>query len=129
MARVIVCGGRNLDAAMVARWLLAHLGAVLVSNGLGGDLTIISGMAPGADSGAVRYAATVGCGLAPYPADWARYGLGAGFRRNQRMLDEGLPDLVVAFPGGRGTADMVRRALKAGVPVFRVERRGPVAGR
>lgn len=31
------------------------------------------------------------------------------------MLTDGQPDLVVAFPGGRGTADMVRRARAAGV--------------
>jgi predicted polyphosphate/ATP-dependent NAD kinase len=29
------------------------------------------------------------------------------------------PDLVVAFPGGDGTADMVWRAEAAGVPVQR----------
>ena len=27
------------------------------------------------------------------------------------------PDLVLAFPGGRGTADMVRRAKEAGIRV------------
>lgn len=47
----------------------------------------------------------------------ATNGKAAGPIRNQRMLDEGKPDLVVAFPGGRGTADMVRRAKAAGVPV------------
>jgi ABC-type sugar transport system substrate-binding protein len=36
------------------------------------------------------------------------------------MLDEGKPDIVVAFPGGTGTADMVRRARKAGVVVIEV---------
>jgi hypothetical protein len=38
--------------------------------------------------------------------------------RNQAMLDYGKPDLVVAFPGGKGTADMVRRARVAGVKVL-----------
>jgi len=38
------------------------------------------------------------------------------------MLDEGKPDLVVAFPGGGGTKDMVRRAVKAGVSVHEVNR-------
>ena len=42
------------------------------------------------------------------------------FLRNQRMLDEGKPDLVVAFPGGRDTADMVRRARSAGVEVVEI---------
>jgi len=36
------------------------------------------------------------------------------------MIDEGKPDLVLAFPGGRGTDDMVRRAEKAGIEVRRV---------
>jgi hypothetical protein len=47
-------------------------------------------------------------------------GLGrkAGPIRNQLMLDEGKSDLVVAFPGGRGTADMMRRARSAGVEVI-----------
>ena len=37
------------------------------------------------------------------------------------LLDEGKPDLVVAFPGGGGTADMILRAERAGVPVRQVE--------
>ena len=45
---------------------------------------------------------------------------GAGPERNARMLAEGRPDLVVAFPGGTGTADMVRRAKAAGVRVVEV---------
>lgn len=44
----------------------------------------------------------------------------AGPKRNQRMLDKGKPDLVLAFPGGDGTADMVRKAKSAGVPIIEV---------
>jgi hypothetical protein len=33
------------------------------------------------------------------------------------MLDEGRPDLVIAMPGGRGTANMISQAEKAGVAV------------
>ena len=55
-----------------------------------------------------------------YPAPWKRFGPSAGGIRNQQMLDEGKPDLVVAFPGGKGTADMVRRAENAGVKVIKV---------
>jgi Lhr-like helicase len=36
------------------------------------------------------------------------------------MIDEGKPDLVIAFPGGRGTADMVGRARKAGIRVVEI---------
>jgi hypothetical protein len=38
------------------------------------------------------------------------------------MLDEGKPDLVVAFPGGGGTKDLVSRAVKARVPLHEVNR-------
>lgn len=51
-------------------------------------------------------------------ADWSKYGKAAGPMRNQKMLDEYKPDLVVALPGGRGTADMVSRARVAGVEVI-----------
>lgn len=37
------------------------------------------------------------------------------------MLEFGRPDLVVAFPGGRGTEDMVTKAERAGIRVLRVE--------
>lgn len=43
----------------------------------------------------------------------------AGLARNQRMLEQCSPSAVIAFPGGRGTADMVRRAEAAGLPVWR----------
>lgn len=55
-----------------------------------------------------------------YPAEWDKHGKAAGFIRNQDMLDSGV-DVVVAFPGGRGTADMVRRARKAGVEVVEID--------
>jgi predicted Rossmann-fold nucleotide-binding protein len=40
--------------------------------------------------------------------------------RNQKMLDKGKPDLVVAFPGGRGTSDMISRAIKVPVRVITI---------
>lgn len=52
-------------------------------------------------------------------ADWDRYGKSAGPIRNKRMLDWG-PDLVVAFPGGKGTANMIKQAEDAGVKVIKV---------
>ena len=56
-----------------------------------------------------------------YMADWDGLGRKAGPIRNQRMLDDGKPDLGIAFPGGRGTADMVRRAREAGVETIQVQ--------
>lgn len=56
----------------------------------------------------------------PYPADWKRHGKSAGPIRNQLMLYETQPHIVVAFPGGRGTADMVRKAKHRGGKVIEV---------
>ena len=53
-----------------------------------------------------------------YPAAWDR-GRRAGPERNQRMIEIGEPDGGVAFPGGCGTADMVRKARAAGLVVWR----------
>jgi hypothetical protein len=54
-----------------------------------------------------------------YPANWKEYGKAAGPIRNKQMLDEGKPDLVVAFlaPNSRGTQNMIDQATKAGIPV------------
>lgn len=81
---------------------------------------IISGKATGADSAGADWAILNYTLLEEYPADWKKYGKRAGFIRNTQMLNEGKPDLVIAFPGGRGTAMMVRLALMAGVEVIEV---------
>jgi hypothetical protein len=114
--RILVCGGREFNDSEL---LWSELDKIVQS--VGTLSTIISGMARGADTLAVDYALANSLPIRKYPADWDRHGKAAGFIRNQQMLDEGNPDLVVAFPGGRGTADMVRRARKAGVEVRVVE--------
>jgi hypothetical protein len=53
-------------------------------------------------------------------ANGTQYDARAGIRRNAKMLDE-KPDLVIAFAGGKGTADLVRRAEAARIPVRRIE--------
>lgn len=60
--------------------------------------------------------------MRPPPMQMLR-GKAAGPIRNQHMIDTAKPDLVVSFPGGAGTADMVRRAKAAGVRVIEVEPR------
>lgn len=52
-------------------------------------------------------------------AEWTKFGRSAGPIRNGRMVIW-RPDVVIAFPGGDGTADMVEQAEKADIPVRRV---------
>jgi len=56
---------------------------------------------------------------APWVIDTRDLGRRAGAIRNQEMIDEGKADGVVAFPGGKGTEDLVRRAEAAGLTVWR----------
>ena len=116
MTRVLVCGGRDFSDRQLAYRALDNLHK---AEGIG---CVIEGHARGADRIAGYWARRKGIENRKFPADWDRDGKAAGPIRNQRMLDEGKPDLVVAFPGGRGTADMVKRARAAGVPVMEVER-------
>jgi len=107
--RVLVCGGRDYrDREAVSDALSALRNKISA---------VITGGAPGADSFAFDWAWENGFVVERYMADWKAHGRAAGPIRNQRMLDEGKPDLVLAFPGGRGTADMVQRAKAAGVEV------------
>ena len=115
--RVLVCGGRTYE-----NW--NHVVDVLDTLEIS---VVIHGAATGADTLAGRYAEEAGIPVEAYPADWhpkdsnGRPGpldRGAGHRRNRQMLVEGRPELVVAFPGGPGTANMVKRAREAGVEVL-----------
>jgi hypothetical protein len=107
--RVLVCGGRNyIDWANVHR-VLSTLDPP--------PTLVMSGGARGVDSMALAWAKDRRIATLKFMADWDRYGLSAGPRRNQKMLDDGRPDMVIAFPGSVGTADMVRRARLAGIPI------------
>lgn len=105
--KVLVCGGRDYSERDTVFGALYKIDPKVV----------IHGGASGADWIASLYCTATCTPEMIFRASWELEGRAAGPIRNQRMLDEGKPDLVVAFPGGNGTADMVRRARKAGVRV------------
>lgn len=113
--KVLVCGGRDYT-----NWDLLEDKLNLIWRA-DGEFTIISGGAKGADTLAIDYAKKYNNSLEIYKAEWDKFGPSAGPIRNQQMLDIGKPDLVLAFKGGKGTADMVRRARKAGVEVREID--------
>jgi hypothetical protein len=49
------------------------------------------------------------------------HGAKAGWSRNQRIIDEGRIGVLVAFSGGTGTADMIRRSEHHDIPVYKIE--------
>jgi predicted Rossmann-fold nucleotide-binding protein len=128
--RVLVCGGRDYGQVQIAKTGAnnpfaeqeeARAHAVLDKlHAEAGIDCIIEGGARGADALAAQWARKTRTTHEPYPADWESFGSMAGPMRNTAMLTQGKPDLVIAFPGGRGTADMVRKARKAGVAVIEI---------
>lgn len=128
--RVLVCGSRTYPEADEMVGLILY--GVDEMHSVGGHHPIvIEGGAKGADRAAHLWVQGFGSEY-PYPhqqfpADWAKDGRAAGPIRNQRMLTEGKPDIVLAFVDkplaeSKGTADMVRRAQKAGIPTYVIQR-------
>lgn len=111
--KILVCGGRKYaDHVTVAKVLSEAIGEQRWP-------IIIQGGAPGADRLAKAWAAAEQHHCVELPACWVRWKNGAGPIRNRMMLELG-PELVVAFPGGAGTRDMVAKAKAAGIPVIEV---------
>lgn len=128
--RALVCGSRTFgekdldktyetyermleEQELVNKTLSALLGGQIT------DLVVVHGDAPGADRYAAQWARLHDVPVEAFPADWSRFGRAAGPLRNAAILVSGI-DLVIAFPGGAGTADMCKRAQVAGVSVVEV---------
>jgi hypothetical protein len=109
---IIVCGGRDFTNRRAAFRALDHLHSQTPVT------LVIHGAARGADSLARDWAMARNVNVFSVPADWNKHGRAAGYRRNADMLAMS-PNGVVAFPGGSGTAHMVRTAEQARVPVWR----------
>ena len=124
---IVAGGGRDL------LWLPAQIAAVLLAR-TSGQLVhgLLHGGARGADRAIGRAAFQLGWPVEVLPADWRRHGRAAGPIRNRELLElaisraEALSSaaapvsvLVVAFPGGAGTASLEREArrLAARAPV------------
>jgi hypothetical protein len=112
--RVLICGGRDFHNPKLVKAELDRL------HGERKFSLVITGAASGADQSADAWAQSRCLDRVIFPANWRGFGKGAGPRRNAIMLEIGNPALVVAFPGGRGTADMVAKARFIGVEVTEV---------
>jgi hypothetical protein len=114
--RVLVCGGRTFYNKVLFKKTLDEIHAKTPIT------CIIQGEASGADFLAKHWAKAVACiPHEDFKAFWNEQGPAAGPIRNKIMLDIGKPDLVVAFPGQDGTADMVKQARSAGVKVMLIK--------
>lgn len=116
LVTAVVCGSHfgdgTPDGSVVARgvreWLRLY----------GPIHHMVTGGASGVDSIAHALALTLGLVASVIPALWGKYGDAAGPIRNRQILEKFDVDVVLAFPGGNGTADMIGLAEAAGIPVW-----------
>ena len=120
--RVLVCGGRDYNNKQLVFDTLEYLLNPTEAWMPDPNHVIIHGGATGADALADDWAIINWVQIEEYKADWRQYGHRAGPIRNSQMLKLGKPDIVLAFPGGAGTQDMIDKARKAGVEVREIDR-------
>lgn len=113
--KLIVAGGRDFnDYARLSNELM-ELANDLYRNE---SVSIVSGVARGADALAVRFAKEHGVVLYEFPADWDAHGKAAGFYRNE-MMGEFADGLLAYWDGqSRGTAHMIDTMTRLGKEVF-----------
>jgi len=110
--RVIVCGGRDFTDR---RFVFDSLDRIDKTFPIG---LVIHGAQRGPDRISGEWAKERGRKWREFPADWKKYDKQAGPVRNRKMIEHGA-DFVIAFPGGIGTANMMRQASEAGLIVMR----------
>ena len=82
------------------------------------DVTeVVSGGARGSDDAGEAWAAVNGYPVKRFPADWDRYGKGAGHRRNEQMARYADAAIVFWKNNSPGSANMVAWMVALGKPV------------
>lgn len=106
---VLVCGDRKWDDQEVVDQVVYLLKRRYKVH------TLVEGEAAGADTQGRLAGEKYGMTIKAFPAEWHKFGRGAGPIRNAQQLREGKPDIVVAFHddlyNSKGTLDMVKKAM------------------
>ena len=130
MFRLLICGGRYFGSMLdpKTKKIVTNIQDITyfytktseIINNINQDILIIHGGAKGADTLANEFALENNIPVSVFPANWVKYGKAAGVIRNTQMLEEGKPNLVLAFPGGPGTRNMCMQAKLHKIPVIKV---------
>lgn len=127
--RVIVTGSRHWEGPWAEEKVFDVLMMLrLFALSVGQELTIVHGACPtGADLITDIWCQRTGTKMERHPADWKRFGKGAGPRRNQEMLDLGA-DMVIGFhrDNSTGTGHMLAIARHARIFPIEVEWNPPI---
>lgn len=110
--RLLICGGRHYDDADTIRRELD------AAHGIEPLTVLIHGGLAGIGTAAEAWAREHNVHVVRYPPNWTLLGNKAEAHRNAFMLTDSRPGMIIAFPGGRDTAELVRMARAAGLPVL-----------
>jgi hypothetical protein len=107
--KVVVTGGRN--------YVMTASDYVFLENAINilGARAILTGGARGVDAQVEAWARRRAIPVQTMRPNWRKDGDAAPFRANTRLAEAA--DAVIAFPGAKGTADMVDQARRIGLPV------------
>ncbi len=117
---IVAGGGRDLA------WPVERIASALLQRSGGRAVhLLLHGGARGADQAIGRAAHQLGWRVQSLAAEWRRFGRCAGPIRNRQLLEQALTEaqahtspsfsasvLVIAFPGGPGTASLVQQARR-----------------
>ena len=111
--KVIICGGRHYSLSNDDIKFLDYNVLPIITE-------LVSSGCAGADLGGEEWADQNNIPIRRFVPDWNKYGRAAGPMRNEAMamyLETSGSGMVVAFPGGRGTDNMVDCAVRYGIRV------------
>lgn len=124
--RVLICGGRAYNDRQRVYDILDAFHAktpisLMITGACEGRLDLKTGETLwGADRLGEQWAQHTYIPYLGIPAVWHVNGKlrrSAGYERNALLITKGRPQAAIAFPGGRGTANMVERLQAVGIPV------------
>lgn len=112
--KLIVAGSREMPREFTRAYVRAYV------KSLGMPRLVLHGDCRGVDKDAGSWFKAKGIKVKPYPADWDRYGDAAGPKRNSKVVPLGDALLVIRFPDSVGSADILKKARRAGLHVVDV---------
>lgn len=107
--KVIIAGSRDIDTYDIVEKAVVESGFSITE--------VVSGHANGVDKLGELYAKKHNIPFKTFPAEWEKFGLGAGYRRNSEMADYA-EALIAITNGSKGTANMIEIANKKHLKVF-----------
>ena len=110
--KVIIAGSRTITDYEIVKTAIKN------SGWLDKMTVIVSGCARGVDKLGLRFAKENNISTAEFPADWKKYGRGAGYRRNAEMANYGDALIAVIQNNSVGTTDMISRMVDKGKPAY-----------